>query len=39
MYSFRAYFENIETWDQISRVINVDMTICDTEMLGGKKDD
>lgn len=38
MYSFRAYFENLETWDQISRVIDVDMTVCDAEMLGGKSE-
>ena len=38
MYSFRAYFENLETGDQISRVIDVDMMICDTEMLGGKSE-
>lgn len=38
MYSFRAYFENLETGNQISRVIDVDMTVCDTEMLGGKSE-
>lgn len=38
MYSFCAYFENIETGKQISRVINVDMRVCDAEMLGGKSE-
>lgn len=38
MYSFCAYFENLVTGEQISRVINVDMAVCDAEMLGGKSE-
>lgn len=33
MYSFCAYFENFATGEETRRVINIDMMVCDTEML------
>ena len=39
MYSFCAYFENFATGEETRRVINIDMMVCDTEMLGGKSEE
>ena len=38
MYSFCVYFENFVTGEEIRRVINIDLRMCDNEMLGGKSE-
>lgn len=36
MYSFIAYFQNFVIGEETSKVIDIDMTQYDNEMLGGK---
>ena len=38
MYSFCAYFENFTTSEETRKIINVDMIVCDSDMLGGKSE-
>ena len=38
MYSFCAYFENFATGEETRRVVDIDLRMCDAEMLGEKSE-